>query len=498
MNYYLLDRTVRTLALLALVAGLGCHDYSIDFSDAGDEIRIYDDLYSVSMVDESHAVAVGYYGAAYWTEDGGVSWRRGKTETRTSLYNVSMADAMHGWAVGQRGLIIRTEDGGRTWSTQANQKKNDGTHLFSVSAIDANTAWVVGEWGTRIRTRDGGKTWEDHSFAVSEMHPQFVWLTPQEQEKVRKGEVVFDDVSINDINCERAPGQKCWLIGEFGYIYHSNDQGETWLKSRVEGSVEIEPIPVAYNVLEVSEEHLDTLSAFANEVKDEFHLNVAVAGLVSADEIRDFGNAEDPSELFEILEARAQDVRSILEEAGVGSDRIRFRGQPPWDFEDYLEDDPQFLARYLQGRLHHTPGIAVSVLQNPILFTVRFTDAQHGLISGLGGVILQSDDGGESWLYRKIDRKQGLYSVRSVPGRAIAVGEKGLMRVSQDGGEHWSHAPEGTLPAIYTFMRDLDFAPGGRNGIIVGQGGRILRSVDSGYEWKQVLPIPDEPAASAS
>ncbi|MFP8872152.1 MAG: hypothetical protein VCB43_12515, partial [Myxococcota bacterium] len=67
MNYYLLDRTVRTLALLALVAGLGCHDYSIDFSDAGDEIRIYDDLYSVSMVDESHAVAVGYYGAAYWT-----------------------------------------------------------------------------------------------------------------------------------------------------------------------------------------------------------------------------------------------------------------------------------------------------------------------------------------------------------------------------------------------------------------------------------------------
>lgn len=502
VKHQLIDPSIhssaRYLALCALVASLGCHDYSIDFSDSGDEIRIYDDLYSVSMVDEEHAVAVGYYGAAYRTDDGGLSWRRGQTSTRTSLYNVSMADPQHGWAVGQRGLILRTVDGGRTWNSQDNPKQVDGTHLFSVTAIDANTAWVVGEWGTRIRTTDGGANWEDHSFRVSEMHPQFVWLSPQEQEKVRNGEAVFDDVSINDIHCERAPGQKCWLIGEFGYIYHSNDQGETWLKSRVEGSVEIEPIPVGYNILEVSEEYLESLQAFANEVKDEFHLNVAVAGLVSPDEIRDFGNEEDPSELFEILEARAQDVRSILEDAGVSSDRIRFRGQPPWDFEDYLEDDPQFLARYLQGRLHETGGIAVSVLQNPILFTVRFTDTQHGLISGLGGVILQSDDSGETWLYRKIDLKQGLYSVRTVPGRAIAIGEKGLMRVSPDGGANWSHAAEGAIPPIYTFMRDLDFAPGGRKGIIVGQGGRILRSVDSGYEWQQVLPAPKESTSEAS
>ena len=241
--------------------------------------------------------------------------------------------------------------------------------------------------------------------------------------------MVFDDVSINDIYCARAPGTKCWLIGEFGYLYHSNDRGETWLKSRVEGSVEMAPIPIGYNILEVGDEHFDQLQSFAEQVRDEKHLNVAVAGLVSADEIRDFGSEEDPSELFEILEARAQDVRSILEEAGVPSDRIRFRGQPPWDFEEYLEDDPQFLDRYLAGRLNVNPGVSVSVLQNPILFTVRFTDSQNGLISGLGGVILQSRNGGETWEYRTIEQRQGLYSVRSVPGRAIAIGEKGLVRV---------------------------------------------------------------------
>lgn len=486
--------TVRMLALGVLTAVFGCHDFSIDFSDSGDEIRIFDDLYSVSMVDEEHAVAVGYYGAAYWTEDGGDSWKRGRTATRSSLYNVSMADARNGWAVGQRGLILRTEDGGKTWVEQENLKQQEGTHLFAVTAIDANTAWAVGEWGTRIRTQDGGRSWQDRSFRVTEFHPQFVWLTPQDQERVRKGKTVYDDVSINDIYCLPAPGNKCWLIGEFGYIYHSNDRGETWLKSRVEGSVEMDPIPVAYNVLEVSDQYIAVLRDFAMQVKDAAHLNVAVAGLASADEIRDFGSQQDPSELFEILEARAQDVRSILEEAGVSSDRIRFRGQPPWDFEDYLEDDPQFLSRYLAGRLHDTPGVAVSVLQNPILFTVRFSDPEHGLISGLGGVILSSADGGQSWEYRKIDRKLGLYSVRSVPGRAITIGEKGLLRVSTDAGTTWSEPHPDALPSIFTFMRDLDFAPGGRTGIIVGQGGRILRTVDSGYEWQQVLPALDDAA----
>ena len=163
----MLHRRVGLLVICASMTAFGCHDVSIDFSDTGDKIRIHDDLYSVSMVDEEHAVAVGYYGAAYWTEDGGTTWNQGRSGTRASLYNVSMADASNGWAVGQRGLILRTEDGGRTWAEQSNLKQEEGTHLFAVTAIDANTAWVVGEWGTRIRTRDGGRSWEDRSFRVS-------------------------------------------------------------------------------------------------------------------------------------------------------------------------------------------------------------------------------------------------------------------------------------------------------------------------------------------
>ena len=128
---------------------------------------------------------------------------------------------------------------------------------------------------------------------------------------------------------------------------------------------------------------------------------------------------------------------------------------------------------------------------------MRFRDDKNGLISGLGGVILRSEDGGESWYYRTIDRKQGVYSIRAIPGRALAVGEKGLVRISEDDGESWREPIDGAFPTIFTFMRDIDFAPGGRTGLIVGQGGRVLRSLDAGHEWKQVLPKVEEEAEAS-
>ena len=110
--------------LIAVALAVGCHEVHLDFEGIKGEIDVYDDLFSVSVPDEQHAVAVGYYGAAYWTADGGETWKKGNTGTHAMLYGVSMADAKHGWAVGQRGMILRTEDGGRTWTFQPNSKQS--------------------------------------------------------------------------------------------------------------------------------------------------------------------------------------------------------------------------------------------------------------------------------------------------------------------------------------------------------------------------------------
>ena len=112
------------LAQGALLAG--CHGLDLSPRHAEGEIDLLDDLFAVSVPDANHAVAVGYHGSIYWTEDGGESWHKGRTPTERMLYGVSMADSKSGWAVGQLGTILRTEDGGRSWTSQPNLKEKEG------------------------------------------------------------------------------------------------------------------------------------------------------------------------------------------------------------------------------------------------------------------------------------------------------------------------------------------------------------------------------------
>ncbi len=479
------------LCLAVTVGSLACHQLDFDSRVGEGEIGIYDDLFSVSVVDENHTVAVGYHGAAYWTSDGGKTWNKGETGTNLLLYSVSMADTRHGWAVGQTGIVLRTNDGGATWHEQPNLKKYESSHLFGVHAIDASTAWAVGTWGTRILTQDGGSTWEDRSLTVSLDHPMFVWLSLQDQERVREGKTVYEDVGLNDIFCLDAPGRSCWIIGEFGYIFRSDDHGETWTRGEIVGDVFMEPMQLPYNKIAIGDGDRARLEEFARKIEDQSHLNVLIDVMVSDRELAEFGNPEDPYALFDLISARIDETKGLLEEYGIMLDRMRMPNKPPWDYEDFLDDDPTFLDRYFESRRADQPMIKVSVIQNPYLFSLYFKDADRGFISGLGGVILRSLDGGGTWRYQTLDRKQAVFSVASADGRTIGVGEKGLVRLSTDGGQRWGPFPPDDFPTVFTFMRDIDFEHNARVGMIVGQQGMVLRTEDGGRRWKQVLPAGD-------
>ena len=494
---------LRALLLVAAVlVAPACHEYHFQARDYGGEIDIYDDLFAVSAPTGDHVVAVGYWGAIYVSKDGGKSWKKADSGTQHLLYDVSMASEQVGWTVGQLGLILRTEDGGDTWTAQASSKQTEGVNLLSVVALDEKRAWAVGDWGTRIYTSDGGKNWVDYSLTIDETHPQFVWLSLPDQDRVRKGQKVYEDVGLTDLSCLPSDRNRCWMIGEFGYIFRTLNGGvnpdgtPSWERGEIIGGLKLDPIVMGYNVIEMNAEHHDRVLEFAKQIAGEEHLNVAIEPRVTEAEIRAFGGREDPSPLFEIIEARTQEIQAVIEEAGILSDRIRRRGAPPWDYEDYIDEDPHFLERYYEGRRASYSGVEVSISQNPFLFTVRFSDPLKGLISGLGGIVLKSDDGGATWRYEGIGRKQALFAVQPLPTRAIAVGEKGLMRVSDDGGVSW-HEQRG-FPTLFTFMRDIHFDPDQRVGYIVGQRGTVLRSEDSGQTWTQMLPPPSPTSVASS
>jgi photosystem II stability/assembly factor-like uncharacterized protein len=487
------------LAACLPLASLACHDVHFDLEGEGGAIDIFDDLFAVSVVSEDHAVAAGYWGTVYVTRDGGATWTKARTNTRALFYDVSLAPDGRGWVVGQSGIILRTTDGGDTWHVQPNAKADEGYHLFGVHAIDGNRAWVVGEWGTRLYTDDGGQTWQDHSLTIDEAHPQFVWLDNFAQERVRKGEKVFEDVGLNDVYCAPAPSSSCWIGGEFGYLFRSDDLGETWERAEILGGAEIEPARFGFNQLELPAGYEERLEAFVAEILPQDHLKVSITPVVSAAEVDRFGDGKacradphdcDPSALFEILEARSTEVRTVIEASGLLSDRIRMRGSPPWDFEDFVDADPEFLERYFRDRTAAYPGVIVEVEQTPYLYAIRFRDDRTGLVSGLGGLMLRSEDGGRTWSYTETGRKQALFAVDIGRSRALAIGEKGFVLASPDVGLSW-RVPERGFPSIFTFMRDVRFSPDRGTGYIVGQTGLVLRSSDGGTTWSQVLPPPE-------
>ncbi|MGH7287242.1 MAG: WD40/YVTN/BNR-like repeat-containing protein [Myxococcota bacterium] len=478
------------LAALVLWPALACHDLHFEPRGGQGDIEVLDDLYTVAVVDPNVALGAGYWGAIYRTEDGGKSWSKTESGTKRLIYGISMADAQQGWAVGQLGTVLRTSDGGKTWERQSTPKDQQGVHFFAVQAVSPQQAIIVGEWGTRLLTEDGGKSWQDNSLTIAEDHPQFVWLTVPDQEKVRRGELVFEDVTLNDVSCLTANRHFCWIIGEFAYLYRSEEGGRSWERGKIESGIEIQPISMGHNEITLNEASKQSITAFAKAIADQQHLNIAIEPRVSEREIKEFGPESDPFPLFEIVEARTQEVQSVIEDAGILSDRIRRRGAPPWDWEEFIEDDPEFLKRYMSQRRADQPGVEVQISQNPYLFAVRFADQNEGWIAGLGGVVLRSHDSGRTWTYEKLGRVQAIFGIHPFSGdTAIVVGEKGLIYATEDGGKSWKQWPG--FPTIFTFMRTIAFAPGDRVGYIVGQRAMVLRSEDSGKTWTQVLPKSD-------
>jgi photosystem II stability/assembly factor-like uncharacterized protein len=106
------------------------------------------------------------------------------------------------------------------------------------------------------------------------------------------------------------------------------------------------------------------------------------------------------------------------------------------------------------------------------------------------GVVLRTEDGGQTWTYSETGTRQALFAIGIGASGILAVGEKGLARVSHDGGRVFTRVESG-YPKMFTFMRDVDFAEPDR-GWIVGAAGRVLRSSDGGATWHQVLPVPRE------
>jgi photosystem II stability/assembly factor-like uncharacterized protein len=419
------------------------------------------DLVAVDVIDGDHVVVVAATGEIHHSSNSGLSWQAARVPAVAGLRSISMADSETGWVVGHD-VILRSEDGGASWRQQQFPDQVDRIRLVSVSAIDREHAIAVGESGTRLRTRDGGRSWHDISQLPSD---------PSER-----------PARMGGVFCKPESSGRCWTIG--ADIRYTKDAGLSWQRIGVEDSPRIDPIVFRAGEVEVEDFEAVRLEQFVAANRYRKRLQWRIEPGISPAELEQIGRRFDPDALLEVVAARLQEVRSMIEEAGVSPDRIVATGAPPWDYEDYLDDDPDFLARYWRSRSTSKPSVRVRIADGSTYFSLRVRAGGGGLAVGEAGALLRSEDAEEYW--RMADRlsPHDLLAVGIGRRRDVAVGTQGGIWLSQDDGETWGLPAAEELAPFFDTLRDIAFSPSGELGMIVGEQGRMLRSVDGGATWQ--------------
>ena len=156
--------------------------------------------------------------------------------------------------------------------------------------------------------------------------------------------------------------------------------------------------------------------------------------------------------------------------------------------------------------LEPAPGRADGPRQKPLtrnresdrLASVCFVDATYGWAVGGLGTILHTTDGGATWKEQSsgtnfiledvvfLDRNRG-WAVGGWPrDYDVAVyGGMGVILATDDGGNTWRHQLDGTaawLSAVYFIDPS--------NGWVVGEYGTVMRTRDGGNTWTQMRNVP--------
>lgn len=124
-----------------------------------------------------------------------------------------------------------------------------------------------------------------------------------------------------------------------------------------------------------------------------------------------------------------------------------------------------------------------------MLTRVRFADANNGWILGYEGSILQTRDGGKTWLLRHHDPKgRALYDLQFLDAQhGMVVGGYGAVLETRDGGQTW--LPQNSALSHLGVHLNVLLKLSDGSLFVAGERGLMARSRDAGASW-QALNSP--------
>lgn len=142
-------------------------------------------------------VSVGLRGLIMISTDGGESWKQAPSPVASDLIQVRFQDELNGWIVGHDSVLLATTDGGLSWELRL-----DGRSLVALLKEHYSSDIGLDEFEAESMLRE-------IDLATSTSADPDVMATP------------FLDVFVN----QNGEG---FLIGAFGMLLHTTDNGVTW------------------------------------------------------------------------------------------------------------------------------------------------------------------------------------------------------------------------------------------------------------------------------
>ncbi len=495
-------------------------DGGISWSKQSSGIDKY--LFGVSFTDAYHGTATGM--AILHTSDGGATWIPQDSPSGFAIYMaaVCFVDSNTGTAVGILGKILHTTNGGSEWKEI--DYISEYYDLFAVDFFDATHGVAVGineltYGGAVLTTTDGGYTWIDRSFGAFRFNA--VRMTGPSSAVIGSNDGIFATTDMGQHWAKQigqrdyhAPlgisfyGAKGLVVGQDGEILGTTDGGSHWTL-RSSGYIS----PYTLNAVRL----LDPMHGIAvGGINEGIMLKTADGGDHWIREVTDshdrflglsFANSTVGTLVGNGFDSVTQQATGlIMRTTDAGTTWLRQEsGLHSWLWGVHLVDtavgfavgDDAIVIKTTDGGKtweDKSPGRSWEVY-----YSAAFADEKHGVVVGGGtrepyhqpyGVILQTTDGGESWIDRSAWSPQWLWGVTIVgPSHITAVGEGGTILTTSDGGATWvlQHSESDVRLQGVSFTDTL-------NGIAVGTGGlvqpsvtygAIYRTTDGGSHWTQ-------------
>ena len=140
-------------------------------------------------------------------------------------------------------------------------------------------------------------------------------------------------------------------------------------------------------------------------------------------------------------------------------------------------------------------GMGWTQVQTPVDVTltgVSFADDQHGWAVGHDALILYTADGGHTWRIQNYQPalNSPMFAVLAIDAqKVLAVGAFGLMKMTEDGGQHWTDVDAPELLGDKLHLNGIARLADGQL-LVVGENGLAGVSAD-GQHWQR-LTLPYE------